>query len=101
MAHLPDERFKHTINDLEDCLDAITDDEVEKSSEKQKAIRLFGMFLEFCMDMGIISFYNLDPLRNRLQVEDTVCKNNVYREQRGQAVIEVEYAEKDESEEDT
>lgn len=100
MAHLPDERFKHTISDLEDCLDAITDDEVEKSSEKQKAVKLFGMFLEFCMDMSIVSSYNLDPLRNRLQVEDNVCKNNIYREQRDQAFIDVGYTEQNESEED-
>jgi hypothetical protein len=37
LAHIPDERFKGTLYDVEDCLDAITDEEVVKESEKKKS----------------------------------------------------------------
>ncbi len=69
MAHIPDERFKNTLYDVEDCLDAITDQDVFKESEKKKAIKLFRAFLDFCMEEAIISAYNLYPLYDKLDME--------------------------------
>ena len=69
MAHIPDERFKNTLYDIEDCLDAITNQEVIKESEKKKAIKLFRAFLDFCMDEAIITSYDLSPLYFRLGLE--------------------------------
>lgn len=69
MAHIPDERFKGTLYDVEDCLDAITDDEVIKESEKKKAVKMFGLFLDFCMDEKIITSYDLRPLKFKLGFE--------------------------------
>lgn len=69
MAYLPDERFKNTYYDVEDCLDAITDEEIVKESEKKKAVKMFGMFLDFCVDERIINTYNLEPLKFKLGVD--------------------------------
>lgn len=69
MAHIPDERFKCTINDVEDCLDAITDEDVVKESEKKKAVKMFGLFLDFCMDEKVITSYDLSPLKFKLGFE--------------------------------
>ena len=69
MAHIPDERFKGTLYDVEDCLAAITDDEVVKPSEKKKAVKMFRLFLDFCTDEKIIPSYTLDPLKFRLGLE--------------------------------
>ncbi len=63
MAHIPDERFKCTLYDVEDCLDAITDDEVVKPSEKKKAVKMFSMFLNFCEEEKIVDSYDLAPLK--------------------------------------
>lgn len=75
MAYIPDERFKGTLYDVEDCLDAITDEEVVKESEKKKAVKLFGMFLDFCMDEKIINGYDLAPLKFKLGLEVVVGPN--------------------------
>lgn len=72
MAHIPDERFKNTLYDVEDCLDAITDFDESgfmKESEKKKAIKLFRLFLDFCMDEAIISEYDLAPLHYKIGLE--------------------------------
>ena len=69
MAHIPDERFKGTLYDVEDCLDAITDEEVVKDSEKKKAVKMFGMFLNFCVEEKIIEGYDLAPLKFKLGME--------------------------------
>lgn len=69
MAHIPDERFKGTLYDVEDCLDAITDDEVVKPSEKKKAVKMFSMFLDFCKEEKIVDGYDLAPLKFKLGLE--------------------------------
>lgn len=69
MAHIPDERFKGTLYDIEDCLDAITDDEVVKPSEKKKAVKMFSMFLDFCKEEKIVDGYDLTPLKFKLGLE--------------------------------
>lgn len=69
MAHIPDERFKGTLYDVEDCIDAITDDEVAKVSEKKKAVKMFSMFLDFCIEEKMISSYDLEPLKFKLGLE--------------------------------
>ncbi len=72
MAHIPDERFKNTFFDVEDCLDAIIDQDVVKESEKKKAIKLFRTFLDFCVDEAIIDSYNLSPLYIKLDLDEII-----------------------------
>jgi hypothetical protein len=69
LAYIPDERFKGTLYDVEDCIDAITDGEVEKPSEKKKAVKMFELLLDFCMEEKLISSYTLNPLKFRLGLE--------------------------------
>jgi len=54
---------------VEDCLDAITDDEVVKPSEKKKAVKMFSMFLNFCEEEKIVDSYDLAPLKFKLGLE--------------------------------
>lgn len=77
MAHIPDERFKGTLYDVEDCLDAITDEEVVKESEKKKAVKMFGLFLNFCIEENIIDSYNLRPLESKLGLNGIQVETDV------------------------
>lgn len=82
MAHIPDERFKNTLYDVEDCLDAITDEEVEKPSERKKAIRLFELFLDFCIEERIVDRYDLTNLRWKLGITEPIKGNAAAQRER-------------------
>lgn len=47
-------RFHNTQMDLEDCLDALRDNEEISKSEFMKCKQMFGSFIDFLLDEGII-----------------------------------------------
>jgi hypothetical protein len=54
MANMSYCRFYNTRIDLEDCLDALNDNEELSAEELKSCKQMFNMFIEFCVDEGII-----------------------------------------------
>lgn len=54
MANMSYCRFHNTQMDLEDCLDALRDNEEISKSEFMKCKQMFGSFIDFLLDEGII-----------------------------------------------
>ena len=54
MANMSYCRFYNTRIDLEDCLDALNDNETLSAEEFKACKNMFNMFIEFCVDEGII-----------------------------------------------
>ena len=54
MANMSYCRFHNTRIDLEDCLEALNDNEELSAEEFRACKRMFNMFIEFCVDEGII-----------------------------------------------
>ena len=70
-------RFINTRSDLNECLDAICNDERLSGSEVRAGINMFKEFLDFCRDHGIISGYDgetvealLNGLKEKEEVDD-------------------------------
>jgi hypothetical protein len=53
-------RFHNTRMDLNDCLEAIDNEQIESKSEVQSGKSMFYAFLEYCKDKGIIEEYDED-----------------------------------------
>lgn len=54
MANMSYCRFHNTQIDLEDCLDALRDNEELSKSEFMKCKQMFGSFIDFLLDEGVI-----------------------------------------------
>lgn len=54
MANMSYCRFHNTQMDLEDCLDALKDNEELSKSEFMKCKQMFGSFIDFLLDEGVI-----------------------------------------------
>lgn len=53
-------RFHNTNIDLRDCLDAIKSGEELSDDEMNCCRKLFGQFIDFCYDVGILDSDELD-----------------------------------------
>lgn len=54
MANMSYCRFHNTQMDLEDCLDALRDNGELSKSEFMKCKQMFGSFIDFLLDEGVI-----------------------------------------------
>ena len=54
MANMGYCRFYNTKADLEDCLEALNENRTLSNEEFKACKQMFGMFIEFCVDEGII-----------------------------------------------
>lgn len=55
-------RFHNTRLDLQDCLDAISDDGTISKEEARAGRHLFDDFLSFCRDNGIIESFDAETV---------------------------------------
>lgn len=62
MANMSYCRFHNTRLDLEDCLDAIRDEESLSDEEARAGRHLFDDFLSFCREQGIIDSYDAEEI---------------------------------------
>lgn len=60
MANMSYCRFHNTNIDLRDCLDAIKSGEELSDDEMNCCRKLFGQFIDFCYDIGILDSDELD-----------------------------------------
>ena len=63
-------RFHNTRLDLEDCIEALRNEECLSSDEAKAGRHLFDDFLSFCKDQGIIEDFDqgeIDTLFSRLE----------------------------------
>ena len=70
MANMSYCRFHNTRLDLEDCLDAINNEERLSEEEARAGHHLFDDFLSFCKEQGIIEDFDqgeIDTLFIRLE----------------------------------
>ena len=51
-------RFRNTLDDLRDCLQALEDEKELSKEEADSAKRMFKEFLGFCKDVDIIEVYD-------------------------------------------
>ena len=75
MANMSYCRFHNTRLDLEDCIDALRNEERLSSDEARAGRNLFGDFLSFCVEQeqGIIDSFDseeVETLFYRLERED-------------------------------
>lgn len=73
MANMSYCRFHNTRLDLEDCLDAINNEERLSEEEARAGRHLFDDFLSFCIDQGIIDGFDseeVEILFSRLERDD-------------------------------
>ena len=66
-------RFHNTRLDLEDCIEALRNEERLSSDEARAGRPLFDDFLSFCVDQGIIDGFDseeVEILFGRLERED-------------------------------
>lgn len=73
MANMSYCRFHNTRLDLEDCIDALRNDERLSSDEARAGRNLFGDFLSFCVEQGIVDSFDseeVETLFYRLERED-------------------------------
>ena len=73
MANMSYCRFHNTRLDLEDCIDALRNEERLSSDEARAARNLFGDSLSFCVEQGIIDGFDseeVEILFYRLERED-------------------------------
>jgi ribosome assembly protein YihI (activator of Der GTPase) len=54
MANMSYCRFHNTKNDLDDCLDALRDGTTLSKDEFRKCKQMFGKFIDFLLDEGVI-----------------------------------------------
>lgn len=54
--------FKNTMEDIEECLEAVRNCDIESENEKCKAKSMFNTFLKFCKSEGIIMDYDEDAI---------------------------------------
>ena len=62
MANMSYCRFHNTKLDLEDCIDAIRDEEELSEEEARAGKSMFDSFLSFCVDLDIINGYDRDAV---------------------------------------
>lgn len=55
MANMSYCRFENTLGDLEDCLEALRNEEIKSKREKEKAKTLLVMMADFLTEEDIIS----------------------------------------------
>lgn len=70
MANMSYCRFHNTRLDLEDCLDAINNEERLSEEEARAGRHLFDDFLSFCKERGIIEDFDqeeIDTMFSRLE----------------------------------
>lgn len=60
MANMSYCRFHNTNIDLRDCLDTIKSGEKLSESEMNDCRQLFGQFIDFCYDAGILDSDEID-----------------------------------------
>lgn len=73
MANMSYCRFHNTRLDLEDCIEALRNEERLSSDEAKAGRHLFDDFLSFCVDQGIIDSFDseeVEILFGRLEQED-------------------------------
>ena len=68
MANMSYCRFHNTRLDLEDCIDALRNEERLSSDEARAGRNLFDDFLSFCVEQGIIDSFDSD------EVETLFCR---------------------------
>ena len=54
MANMSYCRFRNTANDLDDCLEALLNEEALSEEEIKACSRMFQEFISFCCNEGII-----------------------------------------------
>lgn len=72
MANMSYCRFHNTRLDLEDCIEALRNEERLSSDEAKAGRHLFDDFLSFCKEQGIIEDYDqdeIDTMFSRLERE--------------------------------
>lgn len=70
MANMSYCRFHNTRLDLEDCIEALRNEERLSSDEARAGRHLFDDFLSFCVDQGIIEDFDqeeIDTMFSRLE----------------------------------
>lgn len=73
MANMSYCRFRNTRADMEDCLDAIANDESISKEEARAGRHLFDDFLSFCRDNGIIESFDsemVDVIFTRMEEDE-------------------------------
>lgn len=58
MAYMGYCRFRNTRIDLDDCLDSLREGRSLDTDEAAAGLRMFGDFLDFCRENGIIEDYD-------------------------------------------
>ena len=94
MANMSYCRFHNTRLDLEDCIEALRNEERLSSDEAKAGCHLFDDFLSFCVDQGIIDsfdreqgqFIGIDNSTGDAWTEEFPDKNSCLRWLRGEGL---------------
>lgn len=47
-------RFTNTLSDLEDCFEALQDNNISSDAEKKAATKMLNMIVDFCLNENLI-----------------------------------------------
>ena len=59
MANMSYCRFENTRKDLDDCLDALREGNINSQRERDEAYRLLTSILDFCLENDVINDYDI------------------------------------------
>lgn len=93
MANMSYCRFHNTRFDLEDCIEALRNEERLSPDEARAGRNLFDEFLSFCMEQGIIASFDREEVKTlfcRLEREadDEEALDQPENQPRGQTTLE-------------
>ncbi len=55
-------RFRNTAEALDECLEALREEDIENRDDRYAAKQMFRVFLRFCLEFGIIDEFDDDQL---------------------------------------
>jgi len=67
MANMSYCRFENTRKDLDDCLDALREGNINSQRERDEAYRLLTSILDFCLENDVINDYDIYVVKELIE----------------------------------
>ncbi len=68
MANMSYCRFENTRKDLDDCLDALREGNINSQRERDEAYRLLTSILDFCLENDVINDYDIYVVKELIEI---------------------------------
>jgi len=68
MANMSYCRFENTRKDLDGCLDALREGNINSQRERDEAYRLLTSILDFCLENDVINDYDIYVVKELIEI---------------------------------